>query len=381
MNPRTLDGHARHRQHRRLADAYRCIALAGIATVTTLLALEVALRVLTAVRAVDLFTATVHPPRSRRAELDLSGMIRPAADAGLVYELIPGLRGTFQGASVKINAQGFRGPPLPRSERSPGLRIVGLGDSITFGWGVRDHETFLSYVRRRFRNAHPGGPELEIVNLGVPGYNTHQEVEAFLARGLLYRPDVVVLFLCDNDDDLPNFVWKRAPYTMRRSFLWDFASQRLGFLVGRRASASLERTTKSIRGTHPWRSNNAADVPGPYRHMVGVDAVKRSLVRLATAARELGIPVVYAGTGGELDQQVRPLARTLHFIVVDDLADRVDAHLQRIGQGIESLQVTASDPHPNRTYHALIGESLYPALIRSLVHAHDTAPKQRNAGG
>ena len=42
--------------------------------------------------------------------------------------------------SVAINERGFRGPVVPY-ERTPGKhRLVFLGDSITFGYGVRDEE-------------------------------------------------------------------------------------------------------------------------------------------------------------------------------------------------------------------------------------------------
>ena len=90
---------------------------------------------------------------------------------------------------------------------------------------------------------------------------------------------------------------------------------------------------------------------------------------------ERGIPVVYAGTGGDLDARVRPLARRLGFVVVDDLAARVDAYLRRTGREPASLQVSADDPHPNRDDHALIAASLYDAIapLAPALEAHAAA--------
>ena len=333
------------------------IALALVATLGTLLTLEGALRFVDAVAAVDLFAAP-NTPRAIRphAALDLADLVRPSADKDLIYELRPGVRGRFIGANVKIGAAGHRGRSRKRVDDGA-IRLVGLGDSIVFGWGVPENATFLAQLRRRFRNAHPEGTSLEVVNMGVPGYNTYQEVEAFLAQAPSLRPDVVVLFLCDNDDELPNFIRKRNPYTLRRSYLADLVTARL-----RGTAPALERTSQRARATRTWRTDDAALAPPAYRHMVGADAVERALVRLAAYSDEHGIPIVYAGTGGDLDARVRPMAWRLGFVVVDDLAARVDAYLQGEGRDMASLQVSISDPHPNRDGHALIAASLYDAI-------------------
>jgi lysophospholipase L1-like esterase len=345
--------------------------LAFVATLGTLLALEAALRFLDAFTAVDVFAAPSAARRTPRpnAALDLGDLIRPAADKDLVYELRPGVRGTFVGARVKIGAHGGRGAPA-ESRDDGAIRVVGLGDSITFGWGVPEHATFLGQLRRRFRSAHPGGPPLEVVNMGVPGYNTYQEVEAFLSQAASLRPDIVILFLCDNDDELPNFVRKHDPFAVRRSYLWDLVADRVRQLASAPPSSALERT-KPARATRSWRTNDAALAPPAYRHMVGIEAVEGSLRRLAGYSRDRHVPVIYAGTGGELDALVRPLAHALGFVVIDDLDDVVEAHLARSNRSATSLRLSATDLHPNPELHAIIGrrlsEAVAPLVARSLL--------------
>ena len=39
----------------------------------------------------------------------------------------------------------------------------------------------------------------EVLNFGVSGYNTQQEVETLREKGLRYSPDLVVLAVCVND--------------------------------------------------------------------------------------------------------------------------------------------------------------------------------------
>jgi hypothetical protein len=89
------------------------------------------------------------------------------------------------------------------------VRAVLLGDSLTYGYGVGDEQTFARLVD-------DARPDVEIVNLGVQGYGLDQSRLALEARGLAYRPDVVVLDVCTGndflDDLLPTFLYDaRSP--------------------------------------------------------------------------------------------------------------------------------------------------------------------------
>jgi hypothetical protein len=71
-----------------------------------------------------------------------------------------------------------------------------LGDSITFGTGVGDQETFSHLL-----DASPG---LEVLNLGVDGYGTDQELIRLEREGLAWHPHVVILNFCVRNDYLDN---------------------------------------------------------------------------------------------------------------------------------------------------------------------------------
>src|SRR5262249_48186696 len=91
------------------------VMLSVAATLAALVALEVALRLIDAVTAVDIFDSSPGRPFHRHgASLDTSDFVRPVADKELIYELLPGVRGMFQGVEIKVNTQGFRGRPMPQ---------------------------------------------------------------------------------------------------------------------------------------------------------------------------------------------------------------------------------------------------------------------------
>lgn len=109
------------------------------------------------------------------------------------WEPRAGARFAVRGAHASINAAGYRGRPLGAARR-PGLaRVVMLGDSVAFGYGVADDETFASALDRDTRR-------FEVANLAVPGYGVDQSLLRYARVGAVLDAQVVVLNLCvDND--------------------------------------------------------------------------------------------------------------------------------------------------------------------------------------
>jgi lysophospholipase L1-like esterase len=100
--------------------------------------------------------------------------------------------------TVTLNADGFRGPSMPRARRDGAIRVIAAGNSSTFGWGVSDEETYPAQLARRLEAHFPGRP-IEVMNAGVPGFTSYQGLR-ILSRDLLpRRPDFVVLAFGFND--------------------------------------------------------------------------------------------------------------------------------------------------------------------------------------
>lgn len=100
---------------------------------------------------------------------------------------------------VTTNSVGMRGPREYAEKRTPGMRrIILLGDSFTFGYGVEDGEVVSAALENALNAATPASPA-EVLNMGVSGFGQAEELVTWQARGRLYRPDAVVIFYFDND--------------------------------------------------------------------------------------------------------------------------------------------------------------------------------------
>lgn len=126
-------------------------------------------------------------------------------DAPEIYGLRPGLSGRFVSSefdvSFRTNSSGFRGPALASraNHTNPAaVRILGLGDSFSMGWGVEEDETYLAGLARNWSPSSSG--LVEPVNAGVHGYSPYNSYEVLLGRGLALQPELVILQLWVGDD-------------------------------------------------------------------------------------------------------------------------------------------------------------------------------------
>ena len=101
--------------------------------------------------------------------------------------------GPAHAVAVRTNSQGFRDREYPPKASS--FRILGLGDSFTFGFGVEEGESFLALVEDGLRDG-----AVEVINGGLVGGGPESAARLLEVEGPRLEPDLVVLgFYAGND--------------------------------------------------------------------------------------------------------------------------------------------------------------------------------------
>ena len=134
------------------------------------------------------------------------------ADDVLFMDMIPGFSGRLADeefdTSIEINSQGYRQAEfeLDKGDRT---RILAIGDSFTFGFGVEEPDGFVRVMERRLKQ--DGYANVQAINAGVSAWWPDSYYLYLKTRGLALDPDIVIVgFFVGNDiegHDARHIVW------------------------------------------------------------------------------------------------------------------------------------------------------------------------------
>ena len=117
--------------------------------------------------------------------------LRFCDDLYLGWELQPRV------SELQHNAAGFRGDEAATAKPDGRWRIAVLGDSVTYGLHVQAAEAYPNVLQQELTAAGTG--PVEVLNFGVPGYSTYQELTLLKTKVLDYDPDLVILTFTTDD--------------------------------------------------------------------------------------------------------------------------------------------------------------------------------------
>lgn len=269
---------------------------------------------------------------------------------------------------MTVNALGLRGQSLPVTvEKPPGLfRILGLGDSYTFGVGIRDEDTFLRRLENGLNAKAGAGRRFEVLNAGVQGYNTRDEVlyleKHWLEMGL--APDLVLIVFCLNDAYSDGAflnmgqtlgVYLNQPAGMAHySRIWDIAQHKY------RVRKVSRQTERYFNDHYFAEAATFLNQPGDFK--ADWRASRAALEHVARLApqRNFKVGVVIFPEMHDLDRgypftQIHELVREACASLGLPFIDLLDVFE---GKTTHELWVHPSDHHPNEKAQVLAAEAI-----------------------
>ena len=94
---------------------------------------------------------------------------------------------------VHINSHGTRGKSFSIEKPPNTLRILCLGDSRTFGWGLSEAQTYCGLLEKELQHKFADAKRVEVINAGVNAWSYAQMLVYFRDTALRYKPDIVIL--------------------------------------------------------------------------------------------------------------------------------------------------------------------------------------------
>ena len=244
----------------------------------------------------------------------------------------------LMGVTVRINSDGLRDREhlLIKGDR---YRIIFLGDSITFGWGVEEKDSFKQILETEINKQYP----VEIINFGTGNYNTEQEVNFFLEKGLKYNPEKVVVFYFINDAEITPK--KSRSWFLHYSYAICFLRSRLNALMTDLISS---QTFKEY-----YSNLYREDQEGWVRAKKAFVQLKSICDKKQIRLQVILLPEMHDLHNYPFKKEHRLIANFLQENKIEflDLAPFFSAY-----KDSKQLWVAKDDPHPNKIGHRLIAE-------------------------
>lgn len=140
---------------------------------------------------IDWVASYLVPPPPRIEAIPTSHYFR--FDPILMWRPMPGYRDDL----VAISGDGFRGEERIQPEAGRKLVFL-LGGSTVFGLGLHNDQTIACFLQRLI-DARPGGERYQVVNAGVTGYYSTQELILAQRKLIAYRPAIIISLTGRND--------------------------------------------------------------------------------------------------------------------------------------------------------------------------------------
>ena len=237
-------------------------------------------------------------------------MVVASENKKLVYELNKNY--------AEINSFGMRDEEFDIAAIKDLYKIAVIGDSHTYSTMVKNMaETFPSQLEKHL-NQNIGQRTVKVLNFGVPGYNTAQELEILKTRVLTFQPRMVILQYCINDTHICNYIqpedkklnslihksqflvllWKNILYSpFGKAFLFDWIGKKIPdallFQEGLVGTLKGADTEVPSHRAHPARTRER--VPRRYHYMLGEENWRMHIQIFAHLSKQQGLVMLATG--------------------------------------------------------------------------------------
>jgi lysophospholipase L1-like esterase len=306
-------------------------------------------------RTFDPFGVSYYPEMARY--LDTLVMEEPIG-----YRNRQGLTGSYFGATVRINSLGLRDKEIPKKSNS--FRILFLGDSVPFGIGVEQEETLPSQLEFIANGAAERDSAFDVINMGVPSYNTEQELIQLKTIGLDLNPDLVVLLFSRNDIEPKMWVFEKRTGLVNNIIQRSYAGSLL-FLAYRESRIRFPRLINSARASAKIEDEITNAFRGYQADFDRWQTVLNSLVEINSLLRKKGIPfVVFLKNENRalfnLLKKHSPREDNFHLFNLNAWKDP-----RWIGSDIRKYVNSVTDGHPNTDGTTILATLIHEALVEA----------------
>jgi len=274
---------------------------------------------------------------------------------------------------VHVNSHGTRGPEFSENKPANTIRILSLGDSRTFGWGLADGETYSRRLEQLLGESGKGNAALrtpqrvEVINAGVNAWSYSQMLVFYRDFAAQWKPDLVIfgeanLWTQFSEKNSPEFARKFMNRVRLKNFLRRFALYH--FVVEVKLREFYTRYRTRFIPVDPQRDALFKD-----QQQSDPDAVFRSAIEgLCQTARSNGAKatLIFLPTLDELQSTNWSTVLTNKLAVSAKLGVPLVDLTPDLKAGGKALYLEGDPVHLNAAGNALVAQRLFETMTNQL---------------
>lgn len=256
---------------------------------------------------------------------------------------------------LHTNAFGLRGDDFSVPKEPDVFRIITLGDSCTWGFGVQPGQEYPKILQDLLNDTFIP-VVFEVQNAGIPGFSSLQGLRYFESELVNYQPDLITLYFGRND---ARFLNEEGGYAPDHEV--PVASPVMYFIKTKLDGSSTFRLLKTIAMSLRKSSSSRTDLSRGHtlregrKCRVESDEFEANYRSLISAAKSRKIQVI-AITAPVFPSHIGNYNNLVRQICQNTKIDVLDAETEFAKHGGNEWLV--DDCHPNRTGHEWIASEL-----------------------
>jgi lysophospholipase L1-like esterase len=280
----------------------------------------------------------------------------------------------------QMNSYGLRDNEFSLDKKNT-YRIIILGDSYTFGWGVPIENTYPKVLESLLKEKiYP----IQVINAGIFGYNTQQEVLFFKKELLKLKPDLVIIGFFILNDTLPQGAIPMHPFAKHYESYWhswfiEFIKSRINRFINRKIANDTGCRAKQ-GDFYPIKVKiaNPCEIPDEEKfqdNFLGWKRCKEALyeIKQLSVKDNFGLYLIILPDFSRdfVNYKLAPMHKK-----VKEYAESIGIEASDFYQyfkGMNNIQLQNlefKDGHPNNDGHRIIAEGLFLEL-KELIKAKD----------
>lgn len=262
----------------------------------------------------------------------------------------------IQAQTNELNSLGFRDSEHQLKNPDNTYRILVLGDSYVYGQMVPS-EKFFTRQLENLLNKH-FDQNIEVISMGLMGWNTVEQLEALQTHGLKFKPDLVIIGFVLNDLQIknnPNKLEAQDPekpilpfkkldsHLDKKSYFYSFTKYQYNRV--------LEKYDFKV-SYDLWQRRL-------YQNNRAINQFTQAIIDINSLSQSIGAQVLFADLNLLLPESDWRQEKTLVLNLVDNLGLSIlDLGSFLSDYSHQEITISKSDGHPNILGHQIYAQAL-----------------------